>query len=99
MGSNETRGHQTASAGEGAAVAIIGLCALAVALIGLGGCGSVSGIPIDDTANRIATTVCPKAWTCCTADQLSSNSSAGTDVASCESATADNYRNVLSGLQ
>jgi hypothetical protein len=68
-------------------------------LIALVGCGSVSGIPIDETATRIADTVCPKAYMCCTADQLSGNSSAGTDVASCEAATAMNYRNILSTLQ
>jgi hypothetical protein len=73
--------------------------AIGAGLVVLAGCGNVGGIPIDDTANRIATTVCPKAWMCCTADQLMSNSSAGTDVASCETATADNYKNVLSGLQ
>jgi hypothetical protein len=99
MGSNEARAQDRVTAGEGAAVTVIGLAALAVALIGLGGCGGVSGIPIDDTANRIATTVCPKAWMCCTADQLSNNSSAGTDVTSCEGATKENYQNILSGLQ
>ncbi len=70
-----------------------------VAIVGLLGCGGVSGIPVDQTATRIANTICPKAWMCCTADQLSSNSGAGTDVASCESATTQNYQNILSGLQ
>jgi hypothetical protein len=99
MGANEARGHETVTAGEGAVVTVIGLAALVVALIGLGGCGNVSGIPIDQTANQIATTVCPKAWTCCTAGQLSNNSSAGTDVASCETATASNYQMTLAGVQ
>jgi hypothetical protein len=73
-----------------------------VVLMGAGGlpaCGNVSGIPVDQTATRIANAVCPKAWMCCTADQLMSNSAAGSDVASCETATADNYKTVLSGLQ
>jgi hypothetical protein len=99
MRSNEARGHDTITAGDGAAVTVIGLAALVVALIGLGGCGGVGGIPVDDTASRIATSVCPKAWMCCTAYQLSNNSSAGTDVATCESATTENYKNILSGLQ
>jgi hypothetical protein len=63
------------------------------------GCGGVSGIPIDETATRIANTVCPKAYMCCTADELGMNGEAGTDVASCESMTKANYQTVLSVLQ
>jgi hypothetical protein len=70
-----------------------------LALAGLWGCGGVSGIPVDETATRIAQTVCPKAYMCCTADQLSGNSAAGTDEASCEMATKQNYVNVLNTLQ
>jgi hypothetical protein len=68
--------------------------ALAVA-----GCGGVSGIPIDQTATDIATTVCPKAWSCCTADQLSGNSAAGTSEADCEVQTKQSFVNQLSTLQ
>src|SRR6185503_7279228 len=39
----------------------------------LAGCGGVHGIPIDETAKKIAETVCTKAWVCCTVDQLKSN--------------------------
>ncbi|HLK89917.1 MAG TPA: hypothetical protein VKZ18_08485, partial [Polyangia bacterium] len=71
----------------------------ALVLAALAGCGQVSGIPVDATAARIANTVCPKAYMCCTTDQLAQNSSAGTDVASCETQTKQNYVNVLSTLQ
>lgn len=84
MKTNTRHGHRT-----------LGL-ALALALAG---CGGVSGIPIDETSTRIADTVCPKAWMCCTASQLSNNSNAGTDVASCETATKQNYQNILGTLQ
>jgi hypothetical protein len=86
MGKHETRGRRTV---------IVGAALLAA----LAGCGGVSGIPVDETATRIANTVCPKAYMCCTADQLSQNSAAGTDVASCETATKQNYVNVLGTLQ
>lgn len=66
----------------------------------LGGCGRVTeGIPIDETATRIANTVCPKAYSCCTADQLAGNSSAGTDVTSCKMETRADYVNALSTMQ
>src|SRR5690348_14770023 len=65
-----------------------------------GGCGSVSGIPVEETATRIANTVCPKAYMCCTADELAMNQSeAGTDVASCEADTKSAYTDILSTLQ
>ena len=85
-----------------------------LALAALAGCGAVHGIPIDQTATDIAQTVCSKAWTCCTVAQLMSNDSAGTsaataaedctvDVAPCEHAcetkTAGDFRNQLSGVQ
>jgi hypothetical protein len=93
MGTNATRSHKTVTAG---AVALLG----AWAGLASAGCGGVSGIPIDETATRIANTVCPKAYMCCTADELAMNSGqAGTDVASCESDTKSNYQNVLSALQ
>lgn len=70
-----------------------------VALAGLAGCGNVGGIPVDETATRIADTICPKAWMCCTADQLSSNSAAGTSEADCITQTTASYKNQLSTLQ
>src|SRR6185503_12564716 len=67
--------------------------------VAVGGCGGVSGIPIDQTATRIADTICPKAYMCCTADELGMNGSAGTDVATCESMTKSNYQAILATLQ
>ena len=78
---------------------VVGAGAVLVALVGLPGCGNVSGIPIDQTATRIANTVCPKAWMCCTADQLMSNSAAGTSEQDCITQTTSNYQLQLSTLQ
>ncbi len=95
MGKHETRVRRRAGGTARRMAAPAGVLLLAA----LAGCGAVSGIPVDETAGRIANTVCPKAYMCCTADQLSSNSAAGTDVPSCESATKQNYVNVLSAVQ
>jgi hypothetical protein len=92
METNGARSRKTITAG---AVTLLGV----FGGIAAGGCGSVSGIPIDDTSTRIANTVCPKAYQCCTADELGMNGSAGTDVATCESMTKSNYQNVLATLQ
>lgn len=73
--------------------------AIGTGLVVLVGCGNVSGIPVDQTATRIANTICPKAYMCCTADQLSSNGAAGADVTSCEVDSKSNYVNVLQGVQ
>ena len=73
--------------------------AVLVVLIGLPGCGNVGGIPVDETATRIANTICPKAWMCCTADQLMSNSAAGTTEQDCITQTTSSYQNQLSTLQ
>jgi hypothetical protein len=70
-----------------------------VGLVGLPGCGNVGGIPVDQTATRIANTICPKAWMCCSADQLSSNSAAGTSEQDCIAQTTTSYQNQLSTLQ
>ena len=86
------------STAQGRKTVIAGAVTLLGAWMGAG-CGSVSGIPIDETATRIADTVCPKAYQCCTPDELGMNSEAGTDVASCESMTKSNYQNVLATLQ
>jgi hypothetical protein len=72
-----------------------GLLAAATAL----GCGGVDGIPIDKTAKDFADAICPKAYSCCTADQLSSNDAAGTSEAECKTLTAENFTNLLQGLQ
>ncbi len=76
-----------------------GLVAVAAAMGGLSGCGNVSGIPVDQTATRIANAVCPKAWMCCTANQLSSNSAAGTSEQDCITQTTSSYKLQLSTLQ
>ena len=74
-------------------------CAGLVVLVGSPGCGGVSGIPVDQTASRIANTICPKAWMCCTADQLAGNSAAGTSEQDCITQTTTSYQNQLSTLQ
>jgi len=70
---------------------------------GVTGCGKVSppgsGVPIDSAPQEIATTVCPKAYLCCTAEQLMGNSMAGTDEPSCEMKTADAFGNQLTAVQ
>jgi MYXO-CTERM domain-containing protein len=63
------------------------------------GCGDVHGIPIDQTARDIAATVCPKAYECCTPEQLMGNDSAGTTQAECEDRTAQDFRSHLQGIQ
>jgi hypothetical protein len=84
---------------SGAVGAGLGVLAVTVVLGGLSGCGKVGGIPVDQTATRIANTICPKAWMCCTADQLSTNSAAGTSEQDCITQTTDSYKNQLSALQ
>jgi hypothetical protein len=92
MERNRARGRKTVTA---RAVTLLG----AWMGVAAGGCGGVSGIPIDATATRIADTVCPKAYSCCTPDELGMNGEAGPDVASCESMTKSNYQGILSTLQ
>lgn len=71
--------------------------ALAMAILG---CGGVSGIPIEKTATEFAAAICPKAYDCCTADQLMGNKDlAGTTEAECESRTAQDFRNKLQTMQ
>jgi hypothetical protein len=69
---------------------------LAAALLG---CGSVSGIPIEKTATDFATTICPKAYSCCTAEQLMGNAAAGANETECEAKTAQNFRDNLNTMQ
>jgi hypothetical protein len=69
---------------------------LTVALLG---CGSVTGIPIEKTATDFATTICPMAYSCCTADQLMGNAAAGANEAECESKTTQNFRDRLNTMQ
>jgi len=69
---------------------------LSAALVG---CGGVDAIPIDKTAKDFADAICPKAYSCCTADQLSSNDAAGKSEAECKTLTAENFTGLLQGLQ
>jgi hypothetical protein len=69
---------------------------LAVAALG---CGSVSGIPIEQTANEFAKTICPKAYECCTTAQLMNNDAAGTTEQECETKTAKQFRDYLQTMQ
>jgi hypothetical protein len=91
----ETNGARKGKTITGTAVGLLAVWAG----LSAGGCGGVSGIPVDETATRIAAAVCPKAYMCCTADELGMNSEAGTDVASCESMTKSNYVNILNTVQ
>jgi hypothetical protein len=63
------------------------------------GCGGVSGIPIEKTATDFAKAICPKAYDCCTMDQLMNNAAAGMTEAECETKTATNFRNQLQNMQ
>jgi hypothetical protein len=63
------------------------------------GCGSVSGIPIEKTSTDFAKAICPKAYDCCTTDQLKNNMAAGTTEAECETNTAQNFREQLNSMQ
>ncbi len=81
-------------------VAIAGAAALAAA-----GCGQVTpadsdaGVALSAAPDEIAQTVCPKAYSCCTASELMGNDLAGTDEASCEVATAKSFGDQLSAVQ
>ena len=59
----------------------------AVLALALGGCGEVSGIPIEKTATDFAKAICPQAYSCCTAETRMPNMSAGTTEQECEAAT------------
>jgi hypothetical protein len=80
-----------------------GCLLIADMVAGLLGCGNVSnpgnGVPIDTAPQQIAATVCPKAYSCCTAQQLMGNDMAGTDEVSCERKTADAFQNQLTAVQ
>ena len=71
----------------------------AVLALALGGCGEVSGIPIEKTATDFAKAICPKAYDCCTAETRMPNMSAGTTEAECETLTAKDFRNSLQNMQ
>lgn len=75
---------------------VVSLGLLSAALLG---CGGVDAIPIDKTAKDFADAICPKAYSCCTADQLVNNDAAGTSEAECKTLTAENFTNFLQGLQ
>jgi hypothetical protein len=73
------------------------------ALLGVAGCGQVTppeaGVALSAAPDEIAQTVCPKAYSCCTASELMGNDLAGTDEASCEVATAKSFGDQLSAVQ
>jgi hypothetical protein len=62
------------------------------------GCGGCEG-PLDDAAARIAEAVCPKAWECCTAEQMAENSFAGTDVESCKELTEEGFSDHVARIE
>jgi hypothetical protein len=63
------------------------------------GCGGVDAIPIDKTAKDFADAICPKAYSCCTAEQLMGNDAAGTSEAECKMKTTESFTGLLQGLQ
>jgi hypothetical protein len=69
---------------------------LALALMG---CGRVDGIPIEKTATDFAQAICPKAYSCCTTQQLMNNMSAGMTEQECEMKTAADFRQSLQNMQ
>ena len=71
---------------------------LATALAGCGGGAKDFGIPSDATAQRMAQTVCTKAYECCTPNQLMGNQQAGTDEATCEAMTTQTFKNLLATI-
>jgi len=71
----------------------------ALTVSAVAGCGGVHGIPIDSTATQIAQTVCPKAYKCCMASQLTGNDQAGTDEPSCETMTTSAFEQDLETIQ
>ena len=88
---------------RGATVSISLLAAAAWGLAGGGaGCGRVEpeqGVALTAAPEQIASTVCPKAYSCCTPGQLMGNDLAGTDEVSCESQTTQAFRDQLSAVQ
>ena len=76
--------------------AVVSVGLLSAALLG---CGGVDGIPIDKIAKDFGDTICQKAYSCCTADQLSSNDAAGKSEAECRTKTTENFTNYLQGVQ
>jgi MYXO-CTERM domain-containing protein len=76
------------------------LFATFTSLLGCGGVQSKTGVPIETAPDEIATTVCPKAYECCTAAQLMGNKDlAGTSEPDCEVKTKNGYANDISGIQ
>jgi hypothetical protein len=75
------------------------------AMLGVTGCGRVTpadpgeGVALNAAPDEIAQTVCPKAYSCCSASELMGNDLAGTDEASCEVATAKSFSDQLSAVE
>jgi hypothetical protein len=72
----------------------------ALLAVGLFGCGGVDGIPIEKTSTEFAKAICPKAYSCCTPEQLMPNADlAGTTEPECETKTTAHFRNRLQTMQ
>jgi hypothetical protein len=76
--------------------ALLGLMSLGLALP-LGACGEVTAP--DPAATELAKAICPKAWSCCNANQLINNKQAGTDETSCEKLTDDALQKSVLGIK
>jgi hypothetical protein len=77
------------------------LCWSLVVALGLGACNEkeepnpYGGVSLAEAPQQIAKAVCPRAYECCTQNQLMNNDLAGTDPASCEAKTTEGFRNNL----
>ncbi|HEX4406488.1 MAG TPA: hypothetical protein VH560_16730 [Polyangia bacterium] len=65
-------------------------------------CGQVAsepGISPDDAPAQLAQAICPKAYDCCMASQLTSNMQAGTDEQTCETKTQAAFAQQVAGIE
>ncbi len=57
------------------------------------------GISPDDAPAQLAQAICPKAYDCCMASQLMSNTQAGTDEPTCETKTQAAFEQQVAGIE
>ncbi len=72
---------------------------LTLPLLACGQVASAPGISPDDAPAQLAQAICPKAYDCCMANQLMSNTQAGTDEPTCETNTQVAFANQVAGIE
>ncbi|HTA21542.1 MAG TPA: hypothetical protein VK989_19755, partial [Polyangia bacterium] len=72
---------------------------LTLPLLACGQVASAPGISPDDAPAQLAQAICPKAYDCCMANQLMSNTQAGTDEPTCETNTQAAFANQVAGIE